>query len=104
MSSFQPGSPIGANSVRSFLAFKKLDLKKVDAEELQKELQSALDEDPLITDASNISVNINREDNKPHLTLIGKVSDEREKLRAQEILEENTKDNATISNELLVEK
>jgi hypothetical protein len=103
MSSFQTGVPMGFGSVRPYMALQNLDLGQVDIKELRKELQSALNEDPLITDSTNISVDIQRDGKKPHLPLIGKVQDQKEKQRAEEILTVNTRDNATISNDLKVE-
>ncbi|MFW5801703.1 MAG: BON domain-containing protein [Spirochaeta sp.] len=95
--------PFKTGAVKSHIALSQLDFRETDLNELQKHLQDALTEDPIITDPTNISVNLEKNDKKPHLVLIGKVHSEKEKQRAEEILSVNTGDKVTIANELSVE-
>ena len=76
--------------------------ESADATQAQK-LLDALTEDPDISDPSNISVTVEDQGlGKPRIfTLIGEVSNEREKNRAEEIVKIHTPETDIVRNELV---
>ncbi len=85
--------------------FKKAKIKDLSLDEISNNLQEALIEDPELSDTTNISVKAEGEGEtkEPVIHLIGKVKNEKDKARAQEIVEKNTGREMEISNELKVE-
>jgi len=87
--------------------FKKAKIKDLSLDEISNNLQEAIIEDPELSDTTNISVKAEDEDEgetkESVIHLIGKVKNEKDKARAQEIVEKNTGREMEISNELKVE-
>lgn len=79
--------------------------RRVEPEQLEKTLLQAIIDDPLIENASNISVSYRRKgmtvkDDQIHL--IGKVASREEAKRAYDIVRSNTNGEIEIENELRV--
>lgn len=73
------------------------------AEQLKRELLKAIVEDPEIDDSTNIGLDITHEKDKvSEIAIVGAVSSERDRQRAQRIVEVNTHDEVAIRNELKV--
>ena len=85
--------------------FKKTKIKDLSLGEIAHNLQEAIIEDPELADTTNVSVKAEDESASKEavLHLIGKVSSEADKARAQEIIEKNTSNEMKIANELTVE-
>ncbi len=84
--------------------FKNTRIKDLSLDNISNNLQEAIIEDPEITDTTNISVKAKTDSSSkgPVIHLIGKVSSEADKARAQEIIEKNTRNEMKVTNELVV--
>jgi len=84
--------------------FKQRTLSDIPLGDIEAKLQEAVIEDPELKDTTNLSVKI--EDRglfKDHIVhLIGKVGNEKEKQRVEEIVDTNTGRELKVSNELHV--
>ena len=77
--------------------------KTVGVKEIKKELQAAITQDPEIQSKASISVDVVLKGvGGKEVHLIGSVADDREKHRAREIVQVNTKDEVDIVDELTV--
>lgn len=85
--------------------FKERDLFGLALDEIEGKLMDAVIEDPELEDTTNISVDIEEKGAfKDHLVhIIGKVKNNEDRDRVQEIVEKNTRKEMKISNELVVE-
>lgn len=85
--------------------FKNIRIKDLALDEISNNLQEAIIEDPELSDTTNISVKAEDErgSKEPVIHLIGKVKNEAEKARAQEIIEKNTRNEMKVANELVRE-
>jgi hypothetical protein len=69
----------------------------------QQVIQEAIIQDPIIEDSDNVSVSFDDKGlGKGEIHLIGKVGSEKQKQRAQELAEINSKDRVTVVNEIVV--
>jgi hypothetical protein len=69
----------------------------------ERVIQEAIIHDPLIEDSDNVSVSLRQKSlGKAEIHLIGKVGSEKQKQRAQELAQTNSKDKVTVINELVV--
>lgn len=74
-------------------------------DELKKELQHAVVEDPLVENKANISVNPIQDGARvSHIELIGSVGSDRERKRVRQIIGVNTKDEVDIVDRLTVKE
>lgn len=72
-------------------------------EQLRTELLKAMAEDPQITDATNIGLELETATNKvERIELVGSVKSEPERQRAARIVEVNTHEEVVVENELAV--
>lgn len=78
---------------------------KTPGPDYEKVVQEAIIQDPEIEDFHNIAVELKSGGllGKEELHLIGKVGSKRQKQRAQELAESNTKNQVHIVNEIVVE-
>jgi hypothetical protein len=85
--------------------FKKTKFKDLSLDEIEHNLQEAIIEDPELSNTTNISVKAKDESGskEPVIHLIGKVKNEADQARAQEIIEKNTHNEMKVANELVVE-
>lgn len=85
----QPGEPNKASSEPDY----------------EKLIQEAIIQDPKIKDSDHISVKMEKKGalKAGEIHLIGKVSSQEQKQRAEELAEINTPDNLTVVSELVVE-
>ena len=73
-------------------------------EQLKTELLKALSQDPEITDASNVGMEIESVGNEVRtIRLIGSVGSDDERTRASRLVEVNTHDEVDVKNELVVQ-
>ncbi|MDA3958933.1 hypothetical protein [Oceanispirochaeta sp.] len=77
-------------------AFEKLNWGSTDVKTIEKHMQSAINEDPLLKDPTLISVSLTSTDDTKLFELIGKVGDQKEKDRVEEIVRKNSADNAKV--------
>jgi len=88
--------------VTMYKAFSDLNWDGTSSVELQKYMQQAINEDPLLTNPDLISVTLDGSSSERVFTLIGKVHNEKEKKRAEEIVKNNAKENASVTNDLAI--
>jgi hypothetical protein len=84
-------------------AFEELDWGSTDLKTIEKHMQTAINEDPLIKDPSRISVSLSDSGGNKVFELIGKVNDENEKHRVEEIVRKNSRNTAEIKDSLVLE-
>jgi len=71
--------------------------------DFEKVIQEAIYHDPIIEDSDKVSVSFKDKGfSKREIHLIGKVGSEKQKQRAQELAEINSKDKVTVVNEIIV--
>jgi len=90
-------------NVAMYKAFSDLNWDGISASELVSHMQQAINEDPLLKNPDLISVTLEGSPRDRVFTLIGKVSDENEKKRAEEIVKNNAKEHASVKNELVID-
>src|SRR6056297_715037 len=85
--------------------FKKTKIKDLSLDEMAHNLQEAIIEDPELSDSTNISVTGEKESGSKEavIRLIGKVTSNSDRARAQEIIEKNTSNELKVANDLAVE-
>jgi len=85
--------------------FKKTKIKDLSLDEIAHNLQEAIIEDPELADSTNISVKAEDKSGSKEavIRLIGKVTSNSDRARAQEIIEKNTSNELKVANELAVE-
>lgn len=76
--------------------------KDMDAKELVRELNKAINEDPYVRDPAAISVTVEREGSNPTVVIVGHVSDRKVKDRVEQIVTTNTKEEIPVRNELVI--
>jgi len=85
--------------------FKKTKIKDLSLDEIAHNLQEAIIEDPELADSTNISVKAEDKSGSKEavIRLIGKVTSNSDRARAQEIIEKNTSNELKVANDLAVE-
>lgn len=85
-------------------AFTNTPWKSMKAEEIRENLLDAIVEDPETGRSTNIAVNVHAGMNgaDPEIELAGKVDSDAEKVRAEEVVRVNTRNEAVITNNLIV--
>ncbi len=76
--------------------------KDMEAEELVRELNKAVNEDPYVRDPAAISVTAERKGTDPVITIVGHAPDEKVKDRIEQIVTTNTNDEISVRNELVI--
>lgn len=91
------------SNMRMPISPKDSDPSKNTEPDFEKVVQEAIIHDPIITDSDNVSVSFKDKGlDKGEIHLIGKVSTEKQKQRAQELAETNTTDKIEVVNEIVV--
>ena len=83
-------------------AFVDLDWGATDLKTIEKHMQTAINEDPLLKEPDLISVSLSESGGDKLFELIGKVGDQKEKERVEEIVKKNSADKAKIKNSLTI--
>jgi hypothetical protein len=103
MSDFTTNMNQSQLNVVMFKAFQNLDWNNKNDPELVGLMQQAINEDPIITDPSLISVTLEKEKGGRLFTLLGKVKNKDEMKRAEQIVTANAQKNASVKNKLIVD-
>lgn len=88
--------------ITTYRAFSDLKWDDTSYSELEKYMQQAINEDPLLAHPDLISVALEGNSSDRIFTLIGKVQNEKEKQRAEEIVKNNAGEYASVKNNLTI--